>query len=633
MKRWRLGVLVWLLLAVHAVAEPAPEVLYGRIPAVIDAKISPDGRHVALLGATATQRIVSIATVDQPGMPWLPLGGLVGVGLEWADNEHVLAPVRMWKRYGPREAYEFERTLSVDLQARPVASLLEHDLDSVYMTRQTVLQFTKSPRRAVVLGLRFGGDAGLATFSVDPATGKGQMLERPRDDGFYFGADANGDLRVQAYFLGQERRYAVVYRPSLQRPWVRVWDGQYGASGFYDYAAGENAIYVIENDRLVRLKLDSGAKEIVGPSLAHTSPAAIWDAPNNRLAGLETGAERRVIDWLDPDLGVVHASLAKAFPGKNVELVNWSEDRERFVVLVAAPDVPSAWYLFDRSGKELSPLGETYPELRGRALGTTRWITFKARDGLEMGAYLTLPPGASTTMRGPLVVLPHDWSEAGRDLPAFDYLTQYLATRGYAVLRPQYRGSRIFGDSFVEAGFGEWAGKIQTDLLDGVAAAAATGTVDPDRACIVGLGFGGFEALAGAAFHSENYRCAAAINAYSSLGLLMSDGYAVGGPDSPYMLAFRRAIGELDRTRLDAASPSKHAADVRIPVLLMQADQDPAASITHATLMADALQAAGKPYDLVVLHGENHRLAHAATRTEMLTRLGGFLAKNLPTTP
>jgi dipeptidyl aminopeptidase/acylaminoacyl peptidase len=633
MKSWIMGASLWLLLAAHAVGDPAPEVVFGRIPAVIDAEISPDGQHVAILGGAATQRIVSIATVDKPGMPWLALGDLIGVGLVWADNEHVLAPVRVWKRLAPREAYEFERTLSVDLQARTVASLLEHDQASVYMLRQSILQITKSPPRALVLGLRLTDRAELDTFSIDPANGKGQLVQSARGDGFYFGADAKGDLRVQAYFLGQERRYAVVYRPSLQAPWTRVWEGEYGASGFYDYAAGENAIYVIENDRFVRLKLDTGAKEIVGPNLEHASPWTIWDAPNNRLAGLETGAEKLVANWLDPELGAVHASLEKAFPGKEVDFANWSEDRKRFVVRVGAADVPATWYLFDRTRRELSPLGEEYPELKGRAPASTRWIAYKARDGLDMGAYLTLPPGASSIARLPLVVLPHDWTNAGRDLPDFDYLSQYIAARGYAVLRPQYRGSRIFGQSFVEAGFGEWAGKIQTDLLDGVAAAAATGTVDPNRTCIVGLGFGGYEALAGAAFHSESYRCAAAINAFSSLGLLMSEGYRRGGTDSPYMLAFRRAIGELDRAHLDAASPSKHAASIAVPVLLMHGDEDPFASMTHATLMADSLNAAGKPYELIVLHGENHYMDHAQTRTEMLTRLGDFLAKNLPTNP
>lgn len=633
MKSWIVGVSVWLLLAAHAVSDPAPEAVFGRIPAVLDAKISPDGQHVAILGGASTQRIISIATVDKPGMPWLGLGDLIGVGLVWADNEHVLAPVRVWKRLTPRDAFEFQRTLSVDLQAQTVASLLEHDLDSVYMINQSILEITKSPPRALVLGLRFTDRDEFQTFSVDPANGKGRLVQSARGDGFSFGADANGDLRVQAYFLGQERRYAVIYRPSLQSPWTRVWEGQYGASGFYDYAAGENAIYVIENNQLVRLKLDGGAKEIVGPDLAHASPWTLWDVYNDRLVGVETGADKLVIHWLDPELGAVHAALSKAFPGKAVELANWSEDRKRFVVSVTAMDTPHAWYLFDRTRKELSPLGEAYPELRGKVLGSTRWIAYKARDGLEMGAYLTLPPGASATARLPVVVLPHDWTNGGRDGPDFDYLAQYIATRGYAVLQPQYRGSRIFGQEFVEAGFGEWAGRIQTDLLDGVAAAAATGSIDPSRACIAGLGFGGYEALAAAAFHSESYRCAAAINGFSSLGLIMGDNYRRAGTDSPYVLAFRRAIGELDRARLDAALPSKHAASVSIPVLLVHGDQDPFASMTHATLMADALAAAGKPHELVVLRGENHDLSHAQTRTEMLTKLGDFLARNLPVNP
>jgi len=633
MKFWMLGVAAWMILTTQAVGDPSPEVVFGRIPAVIDAEISPDGQHVAILGGAAAQRIVSIATVDQPGLPWLALGDMVGVGLDWADDEHVLTSVRVWKRLGPREAYQFERTVSVDLQAHTVATLLEHDLDSVYLISQRVLRVTKAPPRALLIGLRFTDRVELDTFSVDPANGRGHLVQAARGDGFYFGADANGDLRVQAYFLGQERRYAVVYRPSQQSPWTRVWEGQYGASSFYGYAAGENAIYVVEDNRLVRLKLDGGAKEIVGPDLKHESAWLVMDRNRDLPVAINYGADRTRSDWLDPELAALYATLAKAFPSRDVDLINWSEDRTRFVVRVKAADSPASWYLFDRRRKELSPLGDEYPELKGRALGTTRWIAYKARDGLEMGAYLTLPPGAPATARLPLIVLPHDWNDAGRDENDFDYLAQYLAARGYGVLRPQYRGSRVFGQEFVEAGFGEWAGKIQTDLLDGVAAAAAVAPVDPSRTCIVGQGFGGYEALAGAAFHSASYHCAAAINGFSSLGLLMATSYRAGGTNSPYVLAFRKAIGELDRAHLDAASPSKHAESIPIPVLLIHGDQDSFVELTHATLMADALKAAGKPYELVVLHGENHDLARTQTRTEMLTKLGDFLARNLPVTP
>ena len=154
-------------------------------------------------------------------------------------------------------------------------------------------------------------------------------------------------------------------------------------------------------------------------------------------------------------------------------------------------------------------------------MGTTRWITYKARDGLEIPAYVTLPPRAPPKdARLPLVAPPHGGPRV-RDAYDFDYVAQFLATRGYAVLQPQFRGSAGFGEDFVKAGKGEWGGKMQTDLLDGVAVLAAAGEVDPKRVCIVGASFGGYAALAGATLLPDAYRCAASIAGIGDLGQLI----------------------------------------------------------------------------------------------------------------
>ncbi|MFI4966815.1 MAG: alpha/beta hydrolase family protein [Caulobacterales bacterium] len=313
-----------------------------------------------------------------------------------------------------------------------------------------------------------------------------------------------------------------------------------------------------------------------------------------------------------------------------MELRGWSADRTRYIVRVGSPGAPPVWYLFDRTRKELSPLGEEYPELKGAAFGATRWITYKARDGLEIPAYLTLPPGAPpNSAKAPLIVLPHGGPGA-RDTFEFDFLAQFLATRGYAVLQPQFRGSWGFGKAFEDAGQGEWGGKMQTDLLDGIAAAAASGDIDPTRVCIVGASYGGYAALAGVAFHPETCRCAVAIAGVSDLGLLSVEQARLYGRDSDSMLAFRKMLGGASSAKLLATSPAHQAASIRAPVLLIHGDKDTVVPIEQSLNMADALRAAGKPVEMVTLADENHYLTRAATRTQTLEALGTFLARNLP---
>lgn len=336
------------------------------------------------------------------------------------------------------------------------------------------------------------------------------------------------------------------------------------------------------------------------------------------------------MEWLDAEIAAAQGLLARAFKGKDVTLYGWSRDRTRFIARAAAPSSPAVWYLYDRSRKEISPLGEEYPELAGAVLGTTRWITYKARDGLEIPAYLTLPPGAQEDSKLPLVLLPHGGPTA-RDGYDFDFIAQFLATRGYAVLQPQFRGSWGFGDAFEDAGRGEWAGKMQTDLLDGVAALARTGQVDSSRVCIVGASFGGYSALAGATLYPGSYRCAASIAGISDLGLLLGSTRRYYGRDEIAMDELREEIGATSTAKIQAASPIQHAAAAaRTPILLIHGDQDTIVPPEQSERMSKRLRELNIPHEYVVLKNENHYLTRTATRTQTLEALEKFLAKNLP---
>jgi dipeptidyl aminopeptidase/acylaminoacyl peptidase len=171
---------------------------------------------------------------------------------------------------------------------------------------------------------------------------------------------------------------------------------------------------------------------------------------------------------------------------------------------------------------------------------------------------------------------------------------------------------------------------MQTDLLDGVAAVTTAGQVDPGKVCIVGASFGGYAALAGVTLHPEAYRCAAAIAGVSDLGLLMSEERRAYGSESGSYEELQAMLGAASKEKIRATSPARLAASAGAPVLLIHGDKDTVVPLEQSTVMADALKAAGKPVELVVLADENHYLTRSATRTQMLQALEGFLAKNLP---
>jgi dipeptidyl aminopeptidase/acylaminoacyl peptidase len=252
------------------------------------------------------------------------------------------------------------------------------------------------------------------------------------------------------------------------------------------------------------------------------------------------------------------------------------------------------------------------------------------RDGTPIDAYLTLPRGSSGKGLA-AIVLPHGGPQA-RDDGAFDWLSQYFASRGYAVLQPQFRGSDGFGIQFALAGRRQWGRKMQDDVSDGVKSLIANGTIDASKVCIMGWSYGGYAALAGATLTPELYRCAIAGAGVSDLieMLLWSKEFA-GGADGSIRY-WRLHIGDptADKANIEAVSPIKHVGNVKAPILLIHGELDSVVPIKQSEIIAEALKAAGKPYEFARLANENHNITFQSTRIKTLQAMESFLAKHNP---
>jgi dipeptidyl aminopeptidase/acylaminoacyl peptidase len=673
MKVFLAGLALAGMVSAPAWAEPPPASAFGRLPAVQQAAISPNGQTIALLGGTPAERIVTLTAVDQPKLRILKLGDVEATGLEWAGDAFLMLRVALWRQVDPTHSYRFHRNMVVTPDARAIGTLLEHDSATQEMTSQPILGVVPgaTPRvivRGGVMRDRAGmdldtrmkrkgqGDVFLyALWNVDPATLRGSIVETGDPDTASWDVDKAGEPRVRLEEDELSHRFSLLARPKGSRRWVTVVDraDEEARRDYLGYSDPDDAIYQsVQTDRglqLIRRRLADGSTEPLGRPVTGSDVNLVWDRLRGAAVGIAARGAPGEIEWLDPAIGAVDAMLAQAFRGRRVELVSWSADRTRFLARVSGPSAPGAWYFFDAAKKELSPIGEEYPELDGAPMGPTRSITYKARDGLQITAWLTLPPIPRSGRKPPLIVLPggapaaqlgddFDWltqsgGPAAAEDDGFDWLAQFLASRGYAVLRPRVRGAAGFGRAFERAGRGEWAGKMQTDLLDGMAAVAALGDADPSRACIVGWSFGGYAALAGAALHPEAYACAASIAGISDLGLLASELDTRYGGDSRASRALRRELAEPSAGTLRAASPLYQVAAIRAPVLLMHGDRDTVAPYEQSRAMAGALTAAGKPVEFVTFPDQGHDLLKSAPRTRLLETLEVFLARNLPVAP
>ncbi|MDP1738689.1 MAG: S9 family peptidase [Caulobacter sp.] len=660
MKAVVLAVLALLGLAVINVAQAkaAPPIsAFARLPAIEQAEISPDGARVALLGGPPGERTLFLAPVDGTDSVTVRLGQARVHAVRWVNSDYLVVNFSMLDKgtdysSGRQWSYQLNRNVVISKEGKLVTSLLADTQWSRWVISQPIRAVLAGPPPMVLVqgldlavAVRTGGqdsriqptadELTAALWKVDVVTGAARIAVKggPYTQGWDL--DLSGEPRVRWDYEGDTGDLIYYVRPR-NAGWKPLDLGPADKRlGVFGYADPEDAVYLLDDTgdtaSLLRRSLTTG--ETTPVPLAQPAPdlSLQWDSLRNTPVVVVTVADRPSYQWLDAQLGAVHGKLSKAFAGRDVQLVSWSSDRTRIVVLVESPSSPPAYFLFDTKTNQASALGEAYPELAGAVFGETRWMTYKARDGLDIHAYLTLPPGHVDGAKVPLVVMPHG-GPAGRDSFEFDWLVQALATRGYAVLQPQFRGSTGFGGAFEKAGMREWGGKMQEDLIDGVMTLSAKGQIDRARVCIVGASYGGYAALFGATVYPSAFRCAVSINGVSDLALLYGSKSRAFGRDTALVNALEEMMGDPrnDAEAYRLASPVFRVTQQSAPVLLIHGEDDTTVPLQQSTTMQRALKAQGRPVDLVILKSDDHHLSSTASRQLTLESLLAFLGRHLP---
>ena len=620
-------------------AEKPDLALYGRLPQIEDVTISPDGSKLAVIMTDGEERLLAVRQLDGKILAGVKAAKTKLRDVLWAGEDHVIMlstqTAIVYGLQGP--AREYLMAVDFNLITRKQSLLLRSQPDSmnVILDRPMIRMIDGQPV-AFVEGVHFLDNQGVDTlFRVNLKDGGTRMLDggaRMDADGWL--VDAAGEPTAQSLYDSKKGRWSL--RMKIGSSWKTIDEadspmGSYGLSGF-----GRDGKSVLvwrtddKNNDILREYRGVGSHEDLPGDLDLSG--LIHDPGNlSLLGGYTLKGDDLVYTFFDPTSQKAWDSVTKAFKGDRVTLESWSKNRRRVVVLVdSAVDGP-AYALIDLDTKRADWLGLVYKDLGAEAVSPVRPIKYKAADGLEITGYLTLPKGRDPKNL-PLVVLPHGGPE-GRDTPGFDWWSQALASRGYAVLQPNFRGSEGFGWDFVQAGFGEWGKKMQTDLSDGVRDLAKQGIIDPKRVCVVGASYGGYAALAGATLDRGVYRCAVSVAGPSDLRkMLISVRDAHGGDMSAtqrYWLRFMGADGIRDPD-LASISPARLADKVDIPVLLIHGKDDTVVRYDQSQAMADALKKAGKPFAFVTLESEDHWLSRGATRLRMLTETVAFVEKHNP---
>ena len=334
-------------------------------------------------------------------------------------------------------------------------------------------------------------------------------------------------------------------------------------------------------------------------------------------------------EWLVIDSLVAEdfAAIAKIENG-DFSIASRDAADNRWLVELYGDSLPPKYFLWDRAARQENFLFSYQPELDGYQFAETTPVQYRARDGMELHAYLTVPSGLASR-KLPMVLFVHGGPWA-RDYWGFDGYVQLLANRGYAVLQPNYRGSTGYGKKYLHAGDLQWGRAMQDDLTDAVKWAIAEGIADPGRIAIFGGSYGGYAALAAAAFTPDLYCCAVDLVGPSSLFTLLASfpPYWV-----PVVGLFRRRMGDpdkpSDRDMLTNASPLFSADRIRIPILIAQGANDPRVTQVESEQIVAAIEQNGGAATYVLYPDEGHGLVRPANLIDFTARVERFLAEHL----
>ena len=354
---------------------------------------------------------------------------------------------------------------------------------------------------------------------------------------------------------------------------------------------------------------------------------------NGKLAGFSVTTDAAATMWFDPALKAVQEEVDRRLPGTANQVSVPTRPQSPWVLVESFSDIqPRIVLVFNTETKQFKKIGEARPQIVPAQMGRQEMVRYKARDGLSIPALLTLPPGGKRRDL-PLVVLVHGGPYVRGAEWGWDPQVQFLATRGYAVLQPEFRGSQGFGSAHFRAGWKQWGLAMQNDIADGAKWAIAEGMVDPKRICIAGASYGGYSALMGLVNDPDLYQCAINWVGVTDIELLYNGSWGTVSDvsDEYRKYGMPELVGDLvkDAAQLKATSPLQQAARIKKPLLLAYGGSDKRVPLHHGEKFYHAVKQGNPNVEWVVYSAEGHGWALPETRLDFWGRVEKFLDRHI----
>lgn len=628
-----------------AQSRPAqiPVDVFASLDGFTGARLSPNGEYMAYLYAldgrynlvvhefSSGQNIKVIPPIDKLDFNWL----------RWANDSIIVFSMSYTAARYTTETTE-TRLISFNIENDALTSLVKPAEKTGRTGSRTAREYYAEPQiqdrvldwlindpRHILVILDEDFDIAYEIRKIDVYTGDYSLYRKPTQGIQNWILDRAGKPRL-GYGYKKGKSWALLrdesgdWIPLSRTDWYEYWMPK-------AFTEDPSVIYVTGygNDMTRELRtLDVETGTFV--DTVHSHPDYDFDGfLTHPLTGAPAGysyfTDNEVQVYFDPDLAKLQQSIDKVLPGMHNSIASASRNLRKLLIVSSNSREPGGLFIWNRDAGTVEPFGWFNENLDPELLSTMQAVEYESADGTIIPAYLTLPLGREPSGL-PAVVMPHG-GPALRTDQSYWFLTQFLASRGYAVLQPNFRGSTGYGYEFMNAGRGQWGGLMQDDVDAGARWLAEQGVAESGRICIVGWSYGGYSAAMGLIKSPELYKCGAGINGvYNLPGMIAYDKQYIGGS------SWVRHIG-LDGESTRSVSPHHLTERFQAPFLIIHAEDDARVNIDQAKGLHRKLLDADNDSTLVTVSHGGHSMRDSAARRRILTELEHFLSSHLERPP
>ncbi len=611
---------------------------FGKKPAVWGMRLSPDGQRVSFLKHHKDDFPIAVVLDLTTGKANLIASsdkkkGVDIVRCEWASDTRLLcAYFGVWKLRG--DTLGSTRLVAVDADGSNMKVLLQRQqrkAEEFALNQSAIIDRLPDDPKHIWVQLRKKN--GMGVSRVDIEKNNLTTVERPKQGVWQNLSDGRGEIRLR--YKTDKFWYDWEYRLAGERKWHRLHryrpDDDHNIYWPVSISPGSNELYIWDwhegrtalfQETLVEDPSEPRKRKLVYSHSEVDVDQTVGIGKFRRRVGVAYRTEKLHIDYFDEKLEAIDEAVSEELYGQEIVFVDESWDG-RFYLVYASSDVePGAYYRFDSATASLVRIMQTHPWLDGVNLARMKPVRYKTADEVSVPGYLTRPNGADGPV--PLIVFPHGGPSA-RDDWGYGRLPQFFASRGYAVLQANYRGSDGYGKDWLgRGGFHGWR-RVVSDIDAGVAHLVEKGIADPERVCIVGWSFGGYAALISAIENPKRYRCVVSVAGVTHPAQLVRDVWQGNLLEKRFTREFVPTKGE----DVIQGSPLKRAKEMPVPVQLFSGDMDLNVDVGHSRDLEKALKRAKKKVSYVEYEGADHSIHRQTHSIDMLQRMGDFLKDHL----